>query len=98
MSAQKWTAGPFYTVTDTNSPIICSNSTGTGYYSHIGTASQRDPHPIHGGGISCAEANANAQLWSAAPELYAALDDMVHGREGAIERARAALGKAVGEQ
>ncbi len=42
------------------------------------------------------ESSANAALIAAAPELYAALDDMVHGRDGAIERARAALGKAGG--
>lgn len=39
------------------------------YYQHIGTFSQRDPHPNYGGGITQEEAVANATLATAAPAL-----------------------------
>lgn len=53
-----------------------------------------EPNKYQGHGVGYAQSLSDAKLAAAAPELYAALDDMVHGRDGAIERARAALGKA----
>lgn len=44
------------------------------YFSNLATVTQRDPHPMHGGGISAKETLANARLISAAPDLLEALD------------------------
>lgn len=50
---------------------IVSDAVGAGYFGAIGGATQRDPHPVHGGGISQETAEANARLMIAAPELLA---------------------------
>lgn len=50
-----------------------ATSVGKGYYSSIGTATQRDPHPRHGGGIDAETAEANARLWAASPRMLEAL-------------------------
>ena len=84
MTAPKFTPGPWSEVSAqiraASGSVVCE------VFSQPADAGKR-----YGYGVS----DANAALIAAAPELYAALDDMVHGRDGAIERARAALGKAV---
>lgn len=52
---------------------IRDESIGKGYYSIVGVFSQRNAHPVHGGGISGDTAKAHAILAVAAPELLAAL-------------------------
>ena len=91
-------------------PIIDSPSVGGGYYASIATATQRDPHPREGGGISTTTARANARLIAAAPDLLAALEKAVehYGKPGGpwsvpsepgtwIADACAAIAKAKGE-
>lgn len=51
------------------SRLIKADSVGKGYYGFIATATSRDPHPVHGGGISEATAQANARLIAAAPDM-----------------------------
>jgi hypothetical protein len=53
---------------------IVADAVGVGYYGVIGGATQRDPHPVHGGGIPQAVAEANARLMIAAPELLDVVD------------------------
>ena len=80
-------------------PIIDSASVGRGYYASIATATQRDPHPREGGGISIATARANARLIAAAPDLLAALEKAVERcdePEAWSADARAAIAKATG--
>jgi hypothetical protein len=43
----------------------------------VGTATQRDPHPTLGQGITDAEALERARLFAAAPKLLAALRELV---------------------
>lgn len=50
-------------------PIIDSPNVGKGYFASIGQATQRDPNPIHGGGISIETATANGHLMAHAPRL-----------------------------
>ena len=56
---------------------LSAESVGAGYFGSIGCATQRDPHPVHGGGISRDTALANATLWAAASLLLASLDELV---------------------
>lgn len=44
------------------------------YYNRIGSVTQRDPHPTHGGGIDRNTALANAKLIAAAPLMKEACD------------------------
>lgn len=76
-----------------------------GHYQTIGSATQRNPHPKHGGGVSMETANANARLWAAAPDLLsaceAALVVLTGGDEfisaaDAVTVLEAAVAKAVG--
>lgn len=39
------------------------------YYNRIASVTQRDPHPVHQGGIDRATALANAHMFASAPEL-----------------------------
>lgn len=50
-------------------PIIDSPNVGKGYFASIGQATQRDPNPVHGGGISIQTATANGHLMAHAPRL-----------------------------
>ena len=50
-------------------PIIDAPSVGRGYWASIATATQRDPHPQHGGGVSIQTATANGYLMAHAPRL-----------------------------
>lgn len=50
-------------------PIIDAPSVGKGYFASIGHATQRDPNPVHGGGISIQTATANGYLMAYAPRL-----------------------------
>ena len=50
-------------------PIIDSPTVGKGYFASIGQATQRDPNPVHGGGISIQTATANGHLMASAPRL-----------------------------
>ena len=56
-----------------NGGLLVADSVGRGYFSAVGHATQRDPNPVHGGGISQETARANAHLWAAAPAMYEAL-------------------------
>lgn len=78
--------------------VIESPDVGHGYFSGVGCATQRDPNPIHGGGISDETARANAALWAAAPEMREALGDDLAGRPFAVllEEAANALSAAGG--
>lgn len=80
---------------------------GTGYYKTLATITQRDNHPVFGGGISRATMEANTRLIAAAPELLEALEQAVarvelENSEGNpllsawLPEARAALAKAKG--
>ena len=71
--------------------------------SRIGTVDNSDENA----GLTASEAEANALLIAAAPELLMRLDDLVHGLEGMqlpgslpnrLKKARAALAKATGEK
>lgn len=74
MSAEtKHTPGPLTYAETTGGYTIRSESVGKGYFSSVGHATQRDPNPQHGGGISHETAEANARLWSTAPDLLEAL-------------------------
>jgi hypothetical protein len=75
----------------------------------VAHAIQRDAHPVHGQGITQAEAEANGRLIAAAPELLQALRDLIGSVPGpanwhtdaaskAVDRAVAALAKATGSQ
>lgn len=44
-----------------NGAFIAADSIGAGYYGSICSVTQRDAHPVHGGGISQAMAEANAR-------------------------------------
>ena len=90
-------------------PVIDSPNIGKGYFASLATATQRDPHPREGGGISTTTARANARLIAAAPDLLAALEKAVghYGKPGGpwnvpsepgtwIADARAAIAKAKG--
>ena len=69
MNKIKHTPGPWIVSdVDTICPRIDS-ANGRG----VAHATQRDPHPINGQGITIEEAFANARLIAAAPELLAAL-------------------------
>jgi hypothetical protein len=62
----------------TGGVVLLSESVGSlkadlGHYAVIGSATQRDPHPRHGGGVSLGTAFANARLWAQAPAMYDAL-------------------------
>jgi hypothetical protein len=61
--------------------VIESPDVGKGYYSGVGHATQRDPHPRDGGGISAEVAKANATLWAAAPKLLDALKEIRSHRD-----------------
>lgn len=50
-----------------------------GYYQTIATVTQRDAHPVFGGGIPRATMEANARLIAAAPELLALLAEATKG-------------------
>lgn len=58
-----------------NSPSIEVNASRetAKYYQTLTIATQRDPHPFHKGGISDAQAKANARLIASSPRLLAAL-------------------------
>lgn len=72
MSDQSYTSGPL--VAGAFGPgTISSQRVGSGHYGVIGIATQRDPHPIFGGGVSRETSNANARLWAAAPTLVGLL-------------------------
>lgn len=43
------------------------------YYATIATVTQRDPHPVFGGGITPAQARAHARIMVAGPTMLAAL-------------------------
>ena len=60
-----------------NGGLLVADSVGRGYFSAVGHATQRDPNPIHGGGISHETARANAHLWAASPDMYEALRDVL---------------------
>jgi hypothetical protein len=73
----------------------------------VAVATQRDPHPTFGQGITDAEALAHAHLFAAARELLAALEVVVANWSGQFERAghlspswcqqaRSAIAKATG--
>jgi hypothetical protein len=62
---------------DTMCPVIDSPNVGKGYWASLATATQRDPHPREGGGISMEMARANARLISAAPDLLKALETLL---------------------
>jgi hypothetical protein len=101
------TPGPITVEESAGGYVLKSESVGAGYYAGIGGATQRDPHPVDGGGISRETALANATLWGAAPQLLEALKlaeaHLLPARAGspAGERAlvavRAAIAKATGE-
>ena len=66
------TPGPWHVREDGQSyimPIIDAPSVGKGYYASIATATQRDPHPHYGGGVSIETATANGYLMAHAPRL-----------------------------
>ena len=70
--AAKATPGPWHVREDGQSyimPIIDAPSVGKGYYASIATATQRDPHPHYGGGVSIETATANGYLMAHAPRL-----------------------------
>lgn len=67
------TPGPIALEEVTGGFALKATSVGKGYYSSIGTATQRDPHPRHGGGIDWDTAKANARLWAAGPQMLEAL-------------------------
>lgn len=48
-----------------------------GYYSTIATVTQRDAHPVYGGGIPAQVMEANARLIAASPELLALARDFL---------------------
>lgn len=57
--------------------MLESPDVGHGYYSGVGHATQRDPHPVHGGGVDAATARANAQLMATAWKMLPALRKMI---------------------
>ena len=74
----KHTPGPWVVRdADTMCPVIDSPNVGKGYWASLATATQRDPHPREGGGISMETARANARLIAAAPELLEALEELI---------------------
>lgn len=75
------TPGPWVLDLSGTSPSIRAPSIGSGYFSGIGVASQRDPNPVFGGGVTMSEAIANARLFATARELL-----------GALEKARQLIG------
>jgi hypothetical protein len=95
--APTYTPGPVTIGRTVGGYTLNAVSVGRGYYGTIGTATQRDPHPGQGGGITEAQAEANAKLWAAAPELAASLAALVeryerkHGHCPETTSARAAL-------
>ena len=56
---------------------LSAESVGSGHFGSIGCATQRDPHYVHGGGISRETALANATLWAASPQLLASLEELI---------------------
>jgi hypothetical protein len=60
------TPGPIIVEESAGGYVLKAESVGAGYYAGIGGATQRDPHPVHGSGISRETALANATLWAAA--------------------------------
>jgi hypothetical protein len=74
----KHTLGPIVIRESTGGYTLCADSVGPakpegGHYQVIGSATQREPHPKHGGGVTWETAQANAALWAAAPAMFAAL-------------------------
>lgn len=57
-------------------PIIDSPNVGKGYFASIGHATQRDPNPVYGGGISIQTATANGHLMAHAPRLLEIAQEM----------------------
>jgi hypothetical protein len=90
---------------DTMCPVIDSPNVGKGYWASLATATQRDPHPREGGGISMEMARANARLM-ALETLLASFDSEIHNeydgtsmlaeRLAEADHARAAIAKARG--
>lgn len=75
-----------------------SETVGKGYYSSIGHATQRDPHPREGGGVAGEVAAANAKLWSASPVMVKALQqvaDLLRKRRPISAREREHLSQVV---
>ena len=109
VSAPKFTAGPLRlgNEADADRVAIISDEVGTGYFGVVGIAIERVSHPLHGGEVSRKTAIANATLWAAAPEMYAACkaalacpelnwQEMDDVSRGAVESLRAAIAKAEG--
>ena len=96
-SAPTYTQGPVTIGRTVGGYTLNAISVGRGYYGTIGTATQRDSHPRHGGGITEKQADANGKLWAGAPELAAALAALVeryerkHGHCPETTSAKAAL-------
>jgi hypothetical protein len=69
------TPGRWHTLPDSPT-VVRSDALGPGYFSALLIASDREPNPVHGGGIPTAQAVANARLIAAAPDMLAALIDV----------------------
>lgn len=97
----KWTPGPWRVSTiglmnDGSLPV----SSDQGQIARV--SAQADFPRGQGHNSECAERDANAHLIAAAPDLYAALDALIDGRNWTMSTekflaARAALAKARGE-
>lgn len=89
MGEKKWTPGPWVTVRfvdDDDDIFTIGHKRGGIARMILHSQKQKD------------DAAANARLIAAAPELYEALYGLMHGHDGSIEAAQAALAKARGEK
>lgn len=72
MAEQNWTPGEWLIFGE---PVTGGYRIQTKEVRGIATATQRDEHPLNGGGISWEEAEANAHLMRSAKDLYEALEE-----------------------
>ena len=77
----KFTTGSIETSERTGGVVLLAPSVGPanpehGHFRIIGIATQRDPHPKYGGGVSLETAHANARLWAQAHAMYVLLNDL----------------------
>lgn len=100
MSTVNHTPGPWSVNTDAE---YCGMRIDAPNGRSVAHAIQRDAHPVHGQGITQAEAEANGRLISAAPDLILALYETTALLEACgdsnrvTKLARAAIAKARGD-
>lgn len=69
------TAGPIEVEPCGGGWVLRSDAVGRDHWGNVGLATQRDAHPVHGGGVSPETARANALLWAGAAGMLQAIDD-----------------------